>query len=293
MSGERLFTPQHDYLVCIDSDGCVFDTMEIKHKECFCPAYIEYFGLQAVSKYARDAWEFANLYSAWRGVHRLPVMLKSLDLLEKRKEVIERGFTPPRMQALRDYIAEGRPLNNAGLEAYLAEHPEAEEIRTTLDWSNETNVRINRMVHGVPPFPHVRQSLERLNAVADIVIVSATQQLSLEREWAENGLLSMVSTVCGQESGSKKEIIARLMGAYSPDHVLMIGDAPGDRKAAEDNGVLFYPICPDREAQSWAEFGACFDAVLTGTYRSTLQEALAAHFETLLPTEPEWEEIQR
>ena len=292
MSGERLFTPQHDYLVCIDSDGCVFDTMEIKHKECFCPAYIEYFGLQAVSKYARDAWEFANLYSAWRGVHRLPVMLKSLDLLEKRKEVIERGFTPPRMQALRDYIAEGRPLNNAGLEAYLAEHPEAEEIRTTLDWSNETNARINRMVHGVPPFPHVRQSLERLSAVADIVIVSATQQLSLEREWSENGLLHLVSMVCGQESGSKKEIIARLMGEYSPDRVLMIGDAPGDRRAAEASGVLFYPICPDREAQSWAAFGACFDALLAGSYRQELQPELIAHFETLLPTKPGWQEIE-
>ena len=33
------------YLVCIDSDGCVFDTMEIKHKECFCPPYIKHFGL--------------------------------------------------------------------------------------------------------------------------------------------------------------------------------------------------------------------------------------------------------
>lgn len=290
MSEERPFAPKHEFLVCIDSDGCVFDTMEIKHKECFCPAYIEYFGLQPVSKYARDAWEFTNLYSAWRGVHRLPVMLKSLDLLEKRKEVIERGFTPPRLQALRDYIAEGRPLNHAGLEAYLAEHPDAEDIRITLDWSNETNVRINRMVRGVPPFPHVRESLERLSAVADIVIVSATQQLSVEREWRENGLLPLVSAVYGQESGSKKEIIASLKAAYSPDCVLMIGDAPGDRKAAEENGVLFYPICPDSEAQSWADFSVCFDAVLAGTYRDRLQKSLAAHFEALLPTKPDWEE---
>ena len=29
------FKPGHDRLVCIDSDGCVFDTMELKHKECF------------------------------------------------------------------------------------------------------------------------------------------------------------------------------------------------------------------------------------------------------------------
>jgi hypothetical protein len=29
------FKPQHSFLVGIESDGCVFDTMEIKHKECF------------------------------------------------------------------------------------------------------------------------------------------------------------------------------------------------------------------------------------------------------------------
>ena len=74
----------HDYLVCIDSDGCVFDTMEIKHKECFCPAAIEHFGLQPVSKYARDAWDFVNLYSQYRGIHRILALLNVMDLLEKR-----------------------------------------------------------------------------------------------------------------------------------------------------------------------------------------------------------------
>ena len=40
------FKRKHDYLVCIDSDGCAMDTMEIKQKECFCTALIEVFGLQ-------------------------------------------------------------------------------------------------------------------------------------------------------------------------------------------------------------------------------------------------------
>lgn len=47
------FKRQHSYFVGIDSDGCVFDTMEIKHKECFIPNIIKHWGLQAVSKYAR------------------------------------------------------------------------------------------------------------------------------------------------------------------------------------------------------------------------------------------------
>lgn len=278
-----------DFLVCIDSDGCAFDTMELKHKECFCPAYINYFGLQAVSKYARDAWDFANLYSAWRGVHRLPVLLKSLDVLSDRKEVLERNFVTPKLQRLRQYIAEGRPLSNAGLEQYLREHPEADEIRTVLEWSVNVNERIAEMVRSVPPFPHVRESLEKLSVHADIVIVSATQTLALEREWGEHDLLRLVTAVKGQESGTKKEIIASLKDNYAPDHVLMIGDAPGDRDAAHANGALFYPICPDQEAQSWARFGTCMEAFLNGTYAGEMEEKNIIYFETLLPAEPTWE----
>ena len=57
---------EHDFFVGIDSDGCAFDTMEIKHKECFIPNIINHWGLQAVSKYARETAEFVNLYSKWR-----------------------------------------------------------------------------------------------------------------------------------------------------------------------------------------------------------------------------------
>lgn len=277
-----------EFLVCIDSDGCAFDTMEIKHKECFCPAYIEYFGLQAVSKYARDAWDFANLYSCYRGIHRLLALLKALDVLAERREVQERHFTPPALSELRAYVQQGLPLSNAGLQAYLNEHPEAEDIRTTLAWSIEVNERVGRMVHGVPPFPHVRESLEKLSQHANIVIVSATQQLALEREWSEHHLLSLVSAVKGQESGSKKEIIASLRNDYAAGHVLMIGDAPGDQAAAKTNDALFYPICPDQEAESWAAFAECMDAFLNGTYAGALEEKQIRHFETLLPNEPAW-----
>ena len=55
-------TPKHDFFVGIDSDGCAFDSMELKHKECFIPNIINYYNLQAISKYAREAAEFVNLY---------------------------------------------------------------------------------------------------------------------------------------------------------------------------------------------------------------------------------------
>lgn len=277
------------YLVCIDSDGCAFDTMEIKHKECFCPAYINYFGLQAVSKYARDAWDFANLYSAWRGVHRLPVLLKALEVLSTRKEVLERNFETPMLPQLQKYIEEGNPLSNSGLENYLIEHPDADEIRTVLAWSINVNDRIAELVKNIPPFPHVRECLKKLSEHADIVVVSATQAAALEREWGENGLIQYVAAVKGQESGTKKEIIASLKSDYAPDHVLMIGDALGDKAAAKENGVLFYPICPDQEAQSWEQFDKYIEAFLSDSYAGDMEDANIAHFETLLPVTPFWE----
>ena len=276
------------FLICIDSDGCAFDTMEIKHKECFCPAYINYFGLQPVSKYARDAWDFANLYSRYRGIHRLLSLLKALDVLGERAEVKERNFTPPAMSELRQYIADGNPLSNSGIEQYIAEHPESEEMRNVLAWSINVNDRVAELVRNVPPFPYVRECLEKASQYADIVIVSATQQLALEREWGENGLLPLVYAVKGQESGNKKQIIASLIDQYEKDHVLMIGDAPGDRDAAHANGALFYPICPDQEAKSWANFEKSFEAFLGGTYAGEMETANIAYFETLLPDEPSW-----
>lgn len=76
------FRPGHQRLVCIDSDGCAFDTMEIKHKECFCPAMIKHWGLQPISKYARMAWEFENLYSKDRGLSRFITLYRSIELLK-------------------------------------------------------------------------------------------------------------------------------------------------------------------------------------------------------------------
>src|SRR5438093_13777040 len=83
----REFKPSKEYFVGIDSDGCIFDSMEIKHKECFTPMFIKHFDLQAVSKYAREVWEFVNLYSKTRGANRFPALSRALNLLLPRPQV--------------------------------------------------------------------------------------------------------------------------------------------------------------------------------------------------------------
>ena len=280
---------KHRFLVCVDSDGCMFDTMEIKHKECFCPAFIEHFGLQAVSKYARVAWEFVNLYSQGRGIQRFRALVRAMDLLRARREVIERGFTPMELPNLKAYLASGTTLSNEGLKEYLAAHPEAEDVRTVAAWSEDVNARIARVVHGVPPFPHAREGLKLLGEQADVFVVSATPKEALEREWAEHGLTGLVTEICGQEIGSKKQIIASLKGGYDAGNVLMIGDAPGDRDAGRAEGALFYPIRPCEEAESWAELPEAAEAFFAGRYAAGMEAEEIARFETLLPETPPWE----
>src|SRR5512136_3111393 len=93
-----------DFFVGIDSDGCAFDTMEIKHKECFIPNIINYWGLQSVSKYAREAGEFVNLYSKWRGINRWPALVMVFDLLRERPEVQARHAKIPEAKHIREFM---------------------------------------------------------------------------------------------------------------------------------------------------------------------------------------------
>src|SRR3954447_15517819 len=100
----KTFTPTRDFFIGIDSDGCVFDSMEIKHKECFTPMFIKYFNLQAVSKYAREVWEFVNLYSKTRGANRFPAVVRALNLLRERPRTKARQVQVPGTKALGEWI---------------------------------------------------------------------------------------------------------------------------------------------------------------------------------------------
>ncbi len=281
--------PQHRFFVGIDSDGCAFDSMETKHKECFCPCTIKHWSLQPVSKYAREAWEFVNLYSKWRGINRWPALVMVFDLLRERSEVEARRVQVTRAPRLREFIASGKPLSNDGLKAYMAEHPDP-ELDLALAWTKGVNAAIADLVHGVPPFPYVRESLEALQKQADAVVVSATPGEALAREWEEHDIARYARVIAGQEMGTKKQHLAlAAKGKYPSDHILMVGDAPGDMEAARANGALFFPINPGHEEASWEGFykeglGKFFAGEFVGAYEASL----VAGFERLLPAVPPW-----
>jgi phosphoglycolate phosphatase-like HAD superfamily hydrolase len=282
--------PEKEFFIGIDSDGCVFDTMEIKQKECFCPNFIRFYNLQRVSKYARETWEFVNLYSKSRGVNRFVALLEAVRLLEERKEVKRRNAAMPDMSALAKWVSKETKLGNPALERYAAGANDP-RINLTLQWSKKVNQDIEKLVFGISPFPLVEESLKKLTPKADAMVVSQTPVEALKREWEENSIEHFVRLIAGQEYGTKTEhITLAAKGKYPDNKILMIGDAPGDFKAAKSNGVLFYPVNPGHEEESWERFyNEALDRFFSGNYQGEYEEKLIDEFNAYLPEKPGWE----
>lgn len=279
--------PENSLFIGIDSDGCVFDTMELKHKECFIPNFISYFNLQGVSKYARQAAEFVNLYSKSRGINRFPALVEQLDWLRRRPEVRSRKVEVPVLNSLMHWVGTESRLGNPALEKAAAATSDPELVRA-LAWSKAVNQSIARMVRGVPPFPYVRECLERLAGKADMLVVSATPTQALRSEWQEHDIAKYVRAIYGQEHGTKKEMLTAAVD-YAPGRALMVGDAPGDCKAAMANRCLFFPINPGAEEASWKRLlDDGIPRLLAGTFAGDYQNELLAEFDSCLPERPPW-----
>jgi phosphoglycolate phosphatase-like HAD superfamily hydrolase len=285
------FTPKHKFLIGIDSDGCAFDTMELKHKECFIPQIINHYGLQGVSKYAREAAEFVNLYSKSRGINRFPALIETLEWLQKRPEVQARGVKITMPEGLVEWLKVETKLANPAL-AKAADSSGHADLKQALAWSKDVNDAVEKIVRWVPPFPYLRESLEKLKDKADLLVVSATPTEALKREWEEHDLAKYVVAICGQEMGTKKELLG-VSKKYQPNHTLMIGDAPGDDKAAQGNSALFFPINPGAEEASWKRFhNEASDRFIDGTFAGEYQQQLLTEFDSYLPERPPWERMK-
>ena len=284
----RDFKPKHDFFIGIDSDGCVFDSMEIKHKECFTPMFVKHHKLQAVSKYAREVWDFVNLYSKTRGANRFPALVRALNLLRERGEIKARKVNVPSYPALEDWIKRESKLGNATLAAEV--DGGNEDLSHIKIWSDAINEQVSDIVHGVPPFPLFKETLDKSLNKADMMVISQTPCDALQREWAEHDISKYVEIIAGQEMGTKTEHLKySAVNKYDSNKILMIGDAPGDHKAAKDNEVLFYPIIPGNEEHSWERlYTEALDRFFAGTYEGEYEEKLFSEFDNSLPEKPNW-----
>jgi phosphoglycolate phosphatase-like HAD superfamily hydrolase len=285
----KAFRPEHEWFIGFDSDGCIFDSMELKHKECFIPNIIKFFNLQPVSRYARQAAEFVNLYSYWRGANRFPALVKTFELLREWPEVQRRQVSLIDWSPIQQFIDSVPALGNPTLKDAVARTGNP-ILKQTLEWSEAVNRDIESMVKGLPPFPLVRESLQKLQGRADMMVVSATPAEALRREWEEHEIDRYVVLIAGQELGKKEEQLGlTASGKYMPGHVLMVGDALGDLKAARSAGALFYPVLPGKEDESWKLFhDEISEEFLAGKYSEQHQALHLAEFEKVLPKAAPW-----
>ena len=262
------FKRKHDYLICVDSDGCAMDTMDVKHFRCFGPCMVEEWGLEQWAQPILERWNEINLYTMTRGINRFKGLALALREIDGKYAKIEG------IEELENWVANAPALSNDGVQSAI-DAGGGQMLKKALSWSKKVNESINALPFEVKkPFEGVEEGLKYAHSVADVAIVSSANLQAVEEEWALYGLLDHVDILLAQNVGSKAFCIAELLKkGYDKDKVLMTGDAPGDLDAARANGVYYYPILVRREGESWAEFrSTAVDKLAGGAYGGAYQQ---------------------
>lgn len=294
----KAFKKTKDFLVAIDTDGCVTDNMNGKHMMVFQPHYMEFYHLWRIESYFREVSEYYNLFSVNRGCNRFLAVQYSIKALYGREDVRqvlkEKGVCLPELQPLNDYIAHCEKnklgLGNPSLEEYLNNRPMNLYYYKLLGWSEAVNRTFPFLK--IPPFENVKESLEIMSEKADIMVVSQTPYEDLVNFWEYNGLLPYIQTIAGQEMGKKGHHIetVRKNCGYDSSKILMLGDADGDLKAVKQNSGLFYPVSAGHEREAWKNLPGFFEKFIQGGYAGETENQLLDDFSKVLLETPPWEE---
>lgn len=260
------FERKHDYLVCVDSDGCVMDTMNCKHFHCFGPCMVTEWGLEAWKDEILERWNEINLFSMTRGINRFKGLAVAL------KEIDGKYTKITGVDALVHWAETAPALSNDGAAKAAAEatDPDAKLVlEKALSWSKAVNAAIVELDESLKvPYNGAKEGLAAAHQFADVAMVSSANRDAVEEEWGKFGLLQHTDIVLAQDVGSKAACIKEMLKfGYDLNKVVMVGDAPGDCDAAEKNGVHYYPILVNHEKESWDEAIAVgFGKLQSGEY---------------------------
>ena len=265
----QTFQKKNEFLVCIDSDGCAIDSMNIKHIQCFGPRMVDEWELHQWADEILRQWNHVNLYSMTRGINRFKGLLVALKEVDSKYRPIED------LSSLENWVQTTKELSNNSLIQAIENAPDSICLKKALSWSNLVNASIKQLPEEqVLPFPLVKEALMFVHGQADVAIVSSANLGAIMDEWERHELLPHVDLVLAQNAGTKAYCIGQLLTkGYDPRKVIMCGDAPGDLDAAKANSVFYYPIRVGHEKESWDEFiRTGFQKLLDGTYEGAYQD---------------------
>ena len=269
----QAFEKTKDFLVCIDSDGCVLDTMDVKHMRCLGPCLVHVWGLGEFKDEILRLWRKVNLMGCGRGANRFSGLAAVLEDIQDNYMRVEG------LDGYLDWVKNAEELSPQNLEkAY--EKTGNVCMKKALEWSvlaNQSMVMISDKRK--QPFDGAEEALRIAEENADVVIVTAANGSEIRKEWEAFDIYKYTDLLMSQETGVKSECLKGLLEkGYMPDHVIMIGDAPADLEAAEAAGVLFYPVIAYQERKSWRMFPEVVERFIAGTYAGEYQDALITEF---------------
>ena len=122
--------PRHEYFVGLDSDGTIFDSMEVKHKDCFGGSLIRVFGLASISHEVHEVWNFVNIYSSTRGTNRFKALILTFDYLREFDRVQSSNITLSHLNVLRAWVDTSKCLSNESLIQLIMDIPKNEREET-------------------------------------------------------------------------------------------------------------------------------------------------------------------
>ena len=260
------FEKKHQYLICVDSDGCVMDTMNCKHFHCFGPCTVAEWHLDGWREAILQRWNEINLFSMTRGINRFKGLAMALQEIDGKYTKITG------VDALVHWANTAPALSNDALAKAIEEATDADTkqiLSKALSWSKAVNASIVALDEALKvPYAGAAEGLAAAHSFADVAMVSSANRDAVEEEWGKFGLLAHTDIVLAQDIGSKAACIAEMLKfGYDPEKVLMIGDAPGDRDAARKNGVHYFPILVNHEKESWDEaISTAFPQLQSGAY---------------------------
>ena len=257
-----------NFLVCVDSDGCAIDSMDIKHIRSFGPCMVVEWGLQEWKEEILTRWNDINLYTLTRGINRFKGLSMAL------QEINEKYTKIDDLSTLVSWVETTKELSNAALVREIEVNP-SKSLQKALSWSKSVNLSIEALPEEeVLPFGKVKDALSFAHQRSDVAIVSSANPGAVLAEWTRHELIEHTDIVLAQDAGTKAYCIGELLTkGYDKANVIMCGDALGDLEAARKNGVLFFPILVKHEKECWEEFvNVAFDKFLNGTYLGEYQD---------------------
>jgi phosphoglycolate phosphatase-like HAD superfamily hydrolase len=290
---------EHDFAVCIDTDGCTLDNMWAKQVIVFHPHFMDFNSLRAAEMHFRIHAEHHNLWATTRGCDRYLAVRHTLASLladGQAADVLPADHVRDLLASVDGYVRfveqARKGFGIPSLTEYHKQNGLDYNITRLLGWSEAVDRTFQFVTLGMPAFPGVRETLEWLSDKADVLVVSATPYSDLAEWWTGTGLAEHVQAIAGKEMGKKDDHIRLLKdaGGYTADQVIMVGDGGGDLKAARANGAVFYPTPPGLEVGAWENAREAFEAFLDGCYRGEMEDEKVAQFEGVLLPEGPWQQ---